>query len=68
MSYNKLHGLNKAASAIYHVGGLGGLGRTYEPEMALIRKLIKESHQRTKPKLVANIATGGFHITRRRAK
>lgn len=65
MSYNKLHGLNKAASAIYHVGGLGGLGRTYEPEMALIRKLIKESHQRAKPKLVASAATGGFKLTKK---
>ena len=65
MSYNKLHGLNKAASAIYHVGGLGGLGRTYEPEMALIRKLIKESHQRAKPKLVVSAATGGFKLTKK---
>ena len=65
MSYNRFHGLNKAASAIYHVGGLGGLGRTYEPEMALMRKLSKESHQRAKPKLVAVAGTGGFKIQKR---
>lgn len=64
MSYNNLHGIDKAAFAIYHVYGLGGLGRTYEPEMALIRKLIKESHQRAKPKLVAVASTGGFSPTK----
>lgn len=64
MSYNRLHGLNRAASAIYHVGGLGGLGRTYEPEMALMRKLIREAHQRAEPKLVAVASTGGFKLKR----
>lgn len=62
MSYKKFHGLDKAASDIYHVCGLGGLGRAYEPEMALIRKMIKESHQRDKPKMVASAATGGFKL------
>lgn len=65
MSYNDQHNVNKALRDVFHMRGLRGASRAYEVELPLIQKTIRELNPRTKPRMTAVNATGGFGVTRK---
>ena len=65
MGYNSQHNVDKALKNVFRLRGLSGASRAYEVELPLIQKTIRELNPRTKPRLTAANATGGFGITRK---
>lgn len=65
MSYNDQHNVNKALRDVFQLRGFRGVSRAYEIELPLIQKTIRELNPRTKPRMTAINATGGFCVTKK---